>query len=607
MAKSKSLPAYPFEPERFVGTTVEIGPKRAKINLPGAARLDGELHHGDRPGGGNVGEFLAFDAGDVAVLGRLTEVRLPERDRLAVEPRIGANPQVHPVGNVQLLTTVPLDGSSVKRGVTRFPQIGARVYSLDPELVTWMVEQVSDAEQDESALLLDLAYMPGTLEARVRVTPEKLFGRHCAVLGATGSGKSWTISRIVERVSRFQAKVILLDPTGEYHGVSDRVTHVSIGGQDKPDACKEIAFPHTDLEEQDLFALFQPAGKVQVPKLREAIKSLKLARLLDPAHELVDGGCIPKQGKAKAPFEAAYVENFSALSDQAAAFDIEQLIQQITLECVWPSGFVGRNRDPGVWGDHNDNDFSMCTTLIARIEGDLASAEFGPIFRPGETPSLAKVVSDFLADDTASVLRISLRHLAFDRNVREIVANGLGRSLLSLAREGAFREAPVVVCVDEAHQFLSKELGDEYGKYSLDAFELIAKEGRKFGLSICLATQRPRDIPGAVLGQMGTLIVHRLTNDRDRDMVERSAGELDRAEAEFLPNLVPGQALLLGVDFPIPLTIQVSPPSTPPDSKGPNFQKHWKIKPPSEQPAGSPSEVPADPSTAAATDNSAAV
>jgi DNA helicase HerA-like ATPase len=137
----------------------------------------------------------------------------------------------------------------------------------------------------------------------------------------------------------------------------------------------------------------------------------------------------------------------------------------------------------------------------------------------------------------------------------------------------------VIVCVDEAHQFLSKELGDEFGRYALDAFELVAKEGRKYGLGICLATQRPRDIPGGVLGQMGTLLVHRLTNDRDREMVEKAAGELDRAEAEFLPNLVPGQALLLGVDFPIPLLIQMAPPNVKPDSKGPDFQKHWRRKP----------------------------
>ena len=92
---------------------------------------------------------------------------------------------------------------------------------------------------------------------------------------------------------------------------------------------------------------------------------------------------------------------------------------------------------------------------------------------------------------------------------------------------------------------------------------------------MCLATQRPRDIPEAVLGQMGTLLVHRLTNDGDRMVVERAAGEIDRSAAAFLPALAPGQALLLGVDYPIPLIIAVTPPSAKPDSSGPDFQRHW--------------------------------
>src|ERR1700753_659171 len=115
--------------------------------------------------------------------------------------------------------------------------------------------------------------------------------------------------------------------------------------------------------------MFQPAGKIQVPKLREAIKSLKLAELLGADHQLVDDGCIPKQGKAKAPFEAAYRENFSRLLDQADAFYIERSIQESAWECVWPPGSVGGRRDATVWGDHNDGDFRMCTSLVARIEG----------------------------------------------------------------------------------------------------------------------------------------------------------------------------------------------------------------------------------------------
>jgi DNA helicase HerA-like ATPase len=88
--------------------------------------------------------------------------------------------------------------------------------------------------------------------------------------------------------------------------------------------------------------------------------------------------------------------------------------------------------------------------------------------------------------------------------------------------------------VDEAHNFLGRHIGTEDYQTRLDAFELIAKEGRKYGLNICLASQRPRDITDGVLSQMGTLIVHRLTNDRDRDVVERACGEIDRAASAFV-------------------------------------------------------------------------
>ena len=107
-------------------------------------------------------------------------------------------------------------------------------------------------------------------------------------------------------------------------------------------------------------------------------------------------------------------------------------------------------------------------------------------------------------------------------------------------------------------------MGDEEARYPLEAFDLLAKEGRKYSLSMCIATQRPSDIPEGVLSQIGTLLVHRLTNERDRHVVERASDELDRSAAEFLPTLAPGQAVLIGVAFPIPLTLQVLPPNAPP-------------------------------------------
>jgi hypothetical protein len=79
---------------------------------------------------------------------------------------------------------------------------------------------------------------------------------------------------------------------------------------------------------------------------------------------------------------------------------------------------------------------------------------------------------------------------------------------------------------------------------------------------------------------MGTLVVHRLTNERDREVVERACGEIDRSASSFLPSLKPGEAAIIGADFPIPLTIQIFPPEVQPKSDGPNYQMHWQLEPP---------------------------
>jgi uncharacterized protein len=104
--------------------------------------------------------------------------------------------------------------------------------------------------------------------------------------------------------------------------------------------------------------------------------------------------------------------------------------------------------------------------------------------------------------------------------------NAVGRHLLHLARKDRFTRSPVVCFLDEAHQFIGGSVGDEQNTVLLDAFGLIAKEGRKYGLTTVIATQRPRDVPEDVLSQLGTLFVHRLTNGRDREIIERACGDL---------------------------------------------------------------------------------
>jgi uncharacterized protein len=561
------LPLFPFDANRYIGTISEVSPRSVKVNLPNAAAPDGQSLYGHRLGGGEVGEFVFIECGGTAVFGRVIAIRLPEKERLAVERELGRAAETHPIGTIQLLTTIDIGASEVLGGISTFPRLGSRVYSAHPQLIRWIAEFSRKRDPDHPSVRVTLATLQSDQNTVVGITPERLFGRHCAILGATGGGKSWTVARLLEQAATPNAKIILLDATGEFHTLRSNVRHVYMGhGSAQPSGSSENVLPYSSLTESDLFSLFKPSGQSQAPKLRAAMKSLKAQKAAGR------NGPLRKANQARGPIAAVFREHARAIELPRAEFELHDLVRQIQEECVYHSDRQGSDH----FGDYNESERSYCTTLVTRIEDMIAAPELACIFRPEGRASVLDTIDQFLKDPTSRVLRISLRHLPFAYNAREIVANAIGRHLLAAARHDQFRDRPVVVCLDEAHQFLDKTLGDESSRYALDAFELIAKEGRKYCLTICIATQRPRDIPEGVLSQMGTLIVHRLINDRDREVVERASGDIDRSAAEFLPTLAAGEAVVIGVDFPIPLTIQVLPPASKPDSRGPDFQTHWR-------------------------------
>ncbi len=568
---SESLP-HPFDNQRYMGTVTQVGPSSVRANLPLAGSTGSRLHHGHRIAGGEVGEFVVIECDELAIFGRVLDVRLPEKERLTVEPSLGAREELHPVGTIQLLATLDLSRKTITPGIGRHPRLGSRVYSAHPRTVRWMISDAARKNTAETSVSLDVACLTDDPSVSISVTPEQLFGRHCAVLGTTGGGKSWTVARIIEQALRFNSKLIILDATGEFWKLDgDCISHITLGeGPRLPDEATEVSFPHCDLIESDLFALFRPSGQSQGPKLREAIRSL---RLLQKVPTLDDGnGNLVKRNQKRRPIEAAFALHSEYVESARSFFAASPLAKQIREECIWP---FDRNSEDFYGGLSQEEGY--CLTLMMRVESIVESADYACVFAPGELPTVCQAIDEFLSDTAKSLLRISLQNVPFGNNAREVVANAIGRILLDKAREGMFREQPLVVFLDEAHQFLNRTIGDEHLKVELESFGLIAKEGRKYGLTICIATQRPRDIPQDVLSQMGTLLVHRLINDRDREVVERAAGEIDRSAAEFLPTLGPGEAVIIGVDIPVPMAIQVQTPDAKPDSRGPDYQVYWSL------------------------------
>lgn len=555
-----------------MGVVSSVTANIARINLKSAGAPSGTYFETGRYGLGEVGEFVLIEGQQSLILGRIVEIKLPESDRRAVNQDYAGSSGLDAIGNIQLLGSVSMaDDLSVTAGVDAYPRLGDRVYAAPDQFVALIPTLMEPEEDRKDQIRLELGFVGSTQANAVTISAEKLFGRHCAILGATGGGKSWTTARIIEECLKYKSKIILLDPSGEYRGLcGDTIIHCHLGDPvNKAAGSKDCALPQTCFQESDFIALFEPAGKVQGPKFRAAIRSLRLAKLVP---EIAPSGFIEKINQEKAPIAKAEMKPgiSKKLDDPRQEFDVKYLVDQIEQECVWPSGFNNNSK----WGKEDGN-FSYCLSLATRIDGVLISPAFSCVFNCSR-PSLTEQIDSFL-EGSDRLLRICLSGISYEYKAREIIANAIGRYLLNKARSGSFREHPLVMFVDEAHNFLGRSIGAEDSMARLDAFEFLAKEGRKFGVNICLATQRPRDITEGVLSQMGTLLVHRLTNDRDRELVERACGEIDRSASAFLPNLKPGEAAIIGIDFPIPLTIQMKKPTHRPESEGPDYHKYWKI------------------------------
>ena len=561
------FPKGVLRPELFMGVVNTVTANTVQVNFTEAGAPSGSYYLGGRYGKGEVGEFVIIEGQINLVLGRVVEVKTADEKYNKQD--------TDALGRVQLLGSVSMETLKVTPGIEAYPRLGDRVYAAPHKLVA-LIPSLMDAEQNNS-ITLEMGSVDVALESKVVIKPEKLFGRHLAILGSTGGGKSWTTARIIEECLKFDSKLILFDATGEYRGIKGgEIKHLHLNEPIyKAEKSEKCSLPPTSFQESDFIALFEPAGKVQGPKFREAIKSLRLAKLCPT--EFSDG-YVKKIDQSKSVYNECLSDSQIAadIDNPSTSFDVKLLVRQIEEECVYPDGF-GRERgskDITKWGGADGN-FSYCLSLVARINGILSSPALSCVFKDESLSSLITKIDDFIKDNTKNLLRLDLSGISFEYKAREIIANVIGRYFLNKARKKIFVKSPLLIFLDEAHNFIGKHIGGEDTVAKLDSFELIAKEGRKFCLNICLATQRPRDITEGVLSQVGTMIVHRLTNDRDREIVERACGEIDKAASSFLPNLKPGEAAIIGNDFPIPLTIQINAPTFPPQSSGPKYQKSW--------------------------------
>lgn len=562
----------PFDHNKFLGYVAEITPVYVKMQHPSSHLLHSFYYEGQVFEGGIVGSFVVIEGQDYGFLGRIVEVGLPQGEKIEItENKLQEqNTVFHPISKIEILGVFNVyEPGKIEKTVTCYPQIGAKVYACSDEQIGAYIKKFGFKKGKQDGPYASIGYLTSN-NAICNISLNSLFGRHCAVVGTTGSGKSWTVASLLESIEKQTTnKCILIDATGEYGNISENMTTVVMGDG-------QCVFPYQKLTIDELYFLLHPSAKTQVPKLMEAIRSLKIAKLgvNEPQIKgMINGnGNLIKANNIKRPFEKFYFEHVEKIEDKECDFDMLRLPHQITNECIWDTN---RN-DINKWGDRNENDVSNCISLISRINNIINTGEYNKIFgfkkdSNSTVYSITDTIDELLVSNK-QVLRIDFSNVSFDYQVREILVDAIGKYLLEKARRGEFKNNPLIVFVDEAHQFLNKSIADEYfAAKPLDAFEQISKEARKYGLFLCIATQMPKDIPIGTLSQMGSFLVHRLINEQDKKAVESAVSSANRNVLSFLPILGEGEAILVGVDFPMPLTIKIAPPTKGPDSETPRL------------------------------------
>ena len=456
-----------------------------------------------------------------------------------------------------------------KRGVEIFPQIESKCYGISGQnLQNFMNILGKDIDADKrlkiGSFMMDTA-------ADAVLDGNKFFQRHAAVLGSTGSGKSWCIANILEKASVLKyTNIIVFDMHGEYKSLSEGSESIAqrfrIAGPGDLEVTKpDVLFlPYWLLNREELLSMILDRSDSNAPN-----QASRFTRHIRDLKEKT----LKKEGKTDT------LKTFTV--DSPIPFLMSELIQKLTIDDTTKG--VGKNGAvvKGEWE-------GKLTRFISRLETKIGDKTYGFMFQPTDEAQkydwLGAILCKLLGytDGEKGIKIIDFSEVPSD--VLPVVTGTLARLLYDVQFwMNSEKRTPFTIICDEAHLYLPvKEDADSVQKQALYNFERIAKEGRKYGVSILPVSQRPADVSKTILSQCNNFIVLRLTNERDKGVIKNLLPDALKSTIEFLPLLDVGEALVVGDAILLPSKIVLDKPSDThkPISATRNFWDEWDNKEP---------------------------
>lgn len=461
-----------------------------------------------------------------------------------------------------------------KRGADSFPQIDRECFLIEgANLQRFMGLLGKELAADQR---LELGHFVLDQTAAAIANGDRFFQRHAAILGSTGSGKSYAVSLILERANaRKYPNIVVFDMHGEYASMANPSL---VFDKDPPPPiaqCFKIAGPG-DLDAAPANALFLPYWLLN----REEMLSMILDRSDQNAPNQASRFTLHVRDLKEKTLTEGKKEDVKATFtvDSPVPYKLSDLITKLkednTTKGVGKTGPV-----KGEWEDR-------LTRFISRLEAKAEDRRYGFMFKP----PAASLNYDWLGQQVAKLLtpgpeKLGIKVVDFSEvpsDVLPVVTGVFARLLYDVQfwMEAGKRTPFVFVC-DEAHLYLPvKDDADAVERQALYTFERIAKEGRKYGVSLLVVSQRPSDVSRTILSQCNNFLVLRLTNDQDQSVVRRLMPDSLAGVLDGLPLLDTGEAVLLGDAILLPARIKLKRPVITPLSATRDFWKEWGEKEP---------------------------
>ena len=452
-----------------------------------------------------------------------------------------------------------------KRGVDSFPQIESKCYCIYSTNLQNFMSILGKNIASNKRLKIGSFMMDATADAIL--DGNKFFQRHAAVLGSTGSGKSWCIASILEKASSLQhANIIVFDIHGEYQTLASGINSIA--------ERYRIAGPG-DLENPDTDVLFLPYWLLN----REELLSMVLDRSDSNAPNQASRFTLHirelKANTLKDALKNDILKTFTV--DSPIPFLMSDLLEKLKDDDT--------KKGTGKTGPIKGEWEGKLTRFISRLESKLGDKTYGFMFQPVEEVQnydwLSKMLCNLLGYSSKPGIKI-IDFSEVPSDVLPIVTGTLARLLYNIQFwMEASKRTPFTLICDEAHLYLPiKDEADIVQKQSLYNFERIAKEGRKYGVSIIAVSQRPSDVSKTILSQCNNFVVLRLTNEKDKSVIKNLLPDSLKSTIEFLPLLDVGESLIVGDAILLPSKILLDKPSEEhqPASATRNFWDEWDSK-----------------------------